>query len=302
VELALATDLPSVALRLSCRAPFDAAGLLAFLAQRALPGVEEVVDGYYRRTIWTAEGAAVAELSPQAEDVHLRLQGAGTSGSDSVADLCRRLFDLDTDPRVPAEVLALDPVLAPLVAARPGLRVPGTVDPWELAVRAVLGQQISVAAARTVAGRLVARLGAPLIQPYGSLTHLFPRPRDVADANLSGLGLTGRRIETLQTLARAMARGEIVLDRSADRGATVQALLAIPGIGPWTVAYIAMRALGDTDAFPATDLGLRVAAERLGLDARRLEERAERWRPWRAYAAIHLWSSLSVTNAKEVLA
>jgi AraC family transcriptional regulator of adaptative response / DNA-3-methyladenine glycosylase II len=291
-------DIPALAgngtitLRLTHRVPFDGSSLLTFLEHRALSGVEEVVDGRYRRTIWTANGPAVIELEPlpNAGQVLLRLQLEDLRGLSHIVQRCRQLFDLDADPDAVAETLSADETLAPLVAAHPGLRVPGTVDGWELAVRAVLGQQISVAAARTVAGRLVARLGTPLAVSQRSLTHVFPRPEVVADADLTGLGLTGRRVETLRTLARTVAEGTLVLDRGTDREETARILLALPGIGPWTVSYISMRALGDPDAFPSTDLGLRDAVQRLGIAATSLEKRAERWRPWRAYAAIHLWA------------
>src|SRR3954453_2455580 len=204
-----------------------------------------------------------------------------------VADLvarCRRLLALDADPVAVDDVLSADPLLAPLVSRRPGIRVPGTVDAFELAVRAVLGQQVSVGAARTFAARLVAQCGKPLDAPRGSLTHSFPTAETLADHPLDGVGLTGSRAASLRALADAVASGRVSLDATADREQARAALLALPGIGPWTGEYIAMRALRDPDAFPATDLVLRRA---LGTST----VRAESWRPWRAYAAMHLWQS-----------
>jgi len=197
------------------------------------------------------------------------------------------MFDCGADPEAIAAHLGTDPLLAGTVARRPGLRLPCAWDPFELAVRAVIGQQISVAGARTICGRVVARCGEVAEGRLTRLTRLFPTPAQLADADLDGLGLTGRRISTLQNLARAVADGDV--DLSAPRGPDTFAaeLTALPGIGPWTAQYIAMRALGEPDAFPATDLGLRKAAPDVDLNTR-----AEAWRPWRAYAALHLWSSL----------
>jgi AraC family transcriptional regulator of adaptative response / DNA-3-methyladenine glycosylase II len=202
---------------------------------------------------------------------------------------CWRLLDLDADPLAIGEVLSTEPFMAALVAARPGLRVPGAYDGFELAVRAVLGQQVSVAGARTLAGRLVQRAGKPLdCTPEGApLTHVFPTAEAVAEADLSGLGLTGARERTLRAVATAVAAGEIDLDGGGDPAETAERLLALPGIGPWTVAYIQMRALRDPDAFPETDLVLRRILERHGLD----RAATDAWRPWRAYAALHLWTS-----------
>ncbi|MDB5075874.1 MAG: DNA-3-methyladenine glycosylase 2 family protein, partial [Chloroflexi bacterium] len=183
---------------------------------------------------------------------------------------------------------------------QPGLRIPVAINGFEIAVRAILGQQISVAGARTLAARLVAKLGEPLAAPRGGLTHYFPTAAAVADADLAGIGLTGARIASLRALARAVAAGEIVLERTADRQETTERLLALPGVGPWTASYIALRALGDPDAFPAADLGLRRALERLGrpADARSIVAMAEAWRPWRGYATLHLWTSLANQGAK----
>ena len=199
---------------------------------------------------------------------------------------CRQLLDLDADACAINAVLAADGLLAPLVTARPGLRVPGTYDGFELAVRAVLGQQVSVPGARTLAGRLADRFGTRLPMPDSAPSVLFPGPADLADADLSGLGLTTARQATLRTLGAAVAGGTLELDHGADPQQTAARLAELPGIGPWTIAYILMRAVGDPDAFPAGDLGLRRALERLGGST----AEADRWRPWRAYAAVHLWT------------
>jgi AraC family transcriptional regulator of adaptative response / DNA-3-methyladenine glycosylase II len=211
---------------------------------------------------------------------------------------CRRLLDLDADPVAVSEAFLSDAALAPLVARRPGLRVPGSVDGPELAARAVLGQQVSVAGARTLAGRLVGARGealpGTLIGPDGPLTHLFPVPETVAGLEPGEIGLPAARHGALVGLARALGRGEISLDAGADRDEARRRLLALKGIGPWTASYVAMRALGDPDVFLPEDLGIRRASTRLGLPAspRGVEALAARWRPWRSYAAQHLWASL----------
>ena len=287
-------------LRLHYRPPFDALSLLAYLKQRALPGVEEVSEGCYRRTVVLPRSYGIMELEPleKANAVLLRVQLNELSDLSILVQRCRQLFDLDAVPSAIAEVLEVDPVLAPLVIARPGLRVPGAINGFELAVRAILGQQVSVAGARTLAGRLVSTLGVPLEQPRGALTHLFPSPEVIAQADLQGLGLTHSRTTALQALAHAVLEEGLVLERGADRERTMTQLRSIPGIGSWTASYIAMRALGDPDAFPGTDLGLRHALEQQGMasDARSIERRAEAWRPWRAYAAHHLWASLPTSQ------
>lgn len=286
-----------LALHLSYRPPFDAASLLVYLGQRALPGVEEVSSDCYRRTIVLPGSRGIIELEPQ-EKTHtilLRVQFDAVNDLSTLVQHCRHLFDLDGDPAAITAFLATDPFLAPLVTARPGLRLPGAIDGFELAVRAILGQQISGASVRTLAGRVVAALGEPLEQPHGTLTHFFPKPERIAQADLQGLGLTRSRMTTLQALARAVLKDGLILDRGADRERTRAHLLTLPGVGPWTAEYIAMRALGDPDAFPVTDLGLRHAFEQQGEGSspKQIERHAEMWRPWRAYAAHHLWASLS---------
>ena len=286
-----------VTVRLAFRPPLDWSGLLGFLAPRATPGVEAVADGVYRRTIAIGDGAGTIEVRAAAGEPHLlmRVRLARPERLLQVVARARRLFDLDADPVPIADHLAASPELAPLVARRPGLRVPGAWDAFELAVRAVLGQQVTVRGATTLAGRLVRAFGTPLDRAEDGLTHLFPRPEALADADLAALGLPRARAATIRALAGAVASGEVVLDASRGLEDAVARLAAVPGIGAWTPHYVAMRALGEPDAFPAADLGLRRA---LGNGAGRLAparvaERAEAWRPWRAYAVMHLWAGLA---------
>ena len=273
------------------------AGFLRFLAPRAIPGVEEVVENEYRRTIRHRGTAGVLVVAPARESAALALsvRGLDRAALAAAEHAVRRMLDLDADTAAIDRALAADPALAPLVAARPGLRAPGAYDGWELAVRAIVGQQVSVGAASTLAGRVVRAVGTPLDRPLGSLTHAFPLPGEVAAASLPGVGMPGRRVETLRAVGRAIATGSVALDGSVDAGTTRAALVALPGIGPWTANYISMRALGDPDAFPIGDVGLRRAAVRLGLpgDPRELAQVAERWRPYRTYAVHHLWASLA---------
>ena len=205
---------------------------------------------------------------------------------------CRALLDLDADPQAVLARLGGDPVIGALVRGAPGRRVPGHVDGNELALRAVLGQQVSVAAATTHAARLVAAYGEPLERPVGAVTHLFPAPAVLAGVDPAALAMPAARQRAFAGLAGALAHGEVRLDPGADRTAAMRALLALPGIGPWTAAYVAMRALGDTDAFLPTDLGVRRGLEALGHDGRPAAATAlaEEWRPYRAYAVQHLWA------------
>jgi AraC family transcriptional regulator, regulatory protein of adaptative response / DNA-3-methyladenine glycosylase II len=280
-------------LRLRHRAPLDAAGLLAFLGARAVPGVETwdaAGAETYRRVLALPHGPGVAMLAPGDGKDHVRCELRLSDLRDLAAAVqrCRRLLDLDADPVAVDDALAADPLLAPLVRRAPGRRVPGAVDGTELAVRAVLGQQVSVAGARTLAGRLTVALGAPL--PDGladdELTHAFPTAAAIAAADPTQMPLTRARAHALTTLCGAVADGSLALDPGADRDATRERLLTLPGIGPWTAEYVAMRALGDPDAFPATDLGVAKALERLGPGVD-----PDRWRPWRASAVQHLWAS-----------
>ncbi|HZV72479.1 MAG TPA: AlkA N-terminal domain-containing protein [Conexibacter sp.] len=301
---------PQLTLRLRHRAPLDVAGLLAFLGARAVPGVEawDPASGRYRRVLALPHGPGVATLAASAAGTgdHVRCELRLTDLRDLAAAVqrCRRLLDLDADPVAVDDALAADSLLAPLVRRTPGRRVPGAVDGAELAVRAVLGQQISVAGARTLAGRLTTALGEPLpdgVGPDDALTHAFPTATALAAADPATLPLTRARSHALVSLCGALADGSLALDPGADRDAARERLLTLPGIGPWTAEYVAMRALGDPDAFPATDLGVRRALEQLGHpgDPASAAQLAERWRPWRAYAVQHLWASLPAAHASQ---
>ena len=269
--------------------PFDGESLLAFLAARAIAGVEEVIGGTYRRTAALERGGGVVAATPEVAGVRCELRLDHPDDADDAAARCRRLFDLDADPGAIAAGLARDPLLAPLVRRRPGLRVPGAVDGFEMAARAIVGQQVSVAGARTVLGRLVAEHGEPLGEPDGGLTHRFPAPAALAEVDPAAFPFPRTRAEALVTVARLAAGGELRLDGQADPDEIRAALTAVRGVGPWTASYIAMRALGDPDAFLPGDVGIRHALGRLGPGAD-----DERWRPWRSYAVMHLWRSLDV--------
>jgi len=268
--------------RLAYRPPYDAAGLLAFLAGRAVPGVERATGGTYARTIRLDghAGALSVTPAPSGDALLARIRLSEPSLLARAVERVRRLFDLDAEPAAIAGHLSADPLLAPLVSRYPGTRVPGCWDPFELAVRAVLGQQVSVKGARTLAGRLAARFGERL--PGDEPNLLFPLPEALADAALEGLGLTGARQRTLRALAGAVTRGALSFQAPADELAA--RLVEIPGIGAWTAEYVAMRGLSEPDAFPSTDLVLKRAAAGARSDA---------WRPWRAYAAMLLWRSAS---------
>lgn len=297
-------------LRLPYRAPLDWSGLLAYFAGRALPGVEAVSEGAYRRTLRTPSGAlGWLEVRDAGDGRHLdlALHGRLSNACLTVVERVRGLFDLDADPALIVAHLSRDPLLAARLRQRPGLRVPGAWDGFELALRAVLGQQISVMAARTLAGRLVRACGEALpddlcaeLAPHG-LTHLAPTAPAVAAADLSGLGVTGARQVTLHVLAHAVASDALTLTPSADSAATLASLRALPGIGPWTASYIALRALRDPDAWPAEDLGLRRACAHDGAlpSVATLRQRAEAWRPWRGYAALALWLDDPIPPARQ---
>ena len=273
----------TITLRLRYRPPYHAASVLGWFAARSVAGIDAVSGETYTRTLRLPRGGALAELTPDGGQVRLRLTLGDLRDLTAAVQRCRRLFDLDADPEAVDALLGADPALAPLVARRPGIRVPGAADGFELAVRAVIGQQVSVAAARTLCGRLVAHLG----EPYGDW-RLFPTAATVAEADLSGIGLTRARATTVRALAAAVAGGTVELDAGADRPATEAALLALPGIGRWTASYVLMRALGDPNALPDTDLVLLRRAAALGIED--LAARSASWQPWRAYAAMHLWT------------
>jgi AraC family transcriptional regulator, regulatory protein of adaptative response / DNA-3-methyladenine glycosylase II len=290
-------DSGGISLRLPFREPFDADGMLRFLGTRAVAGVEHFDGEIYRRTLRLPHGAGTVALSDGGDHVFCVLKLEDLRDLGTAVQRCRRLLDLDADPAAVADVLGGDAMLGPIVRRSPGRRVPGSVDGSELAFRAVLGQQVSVAGACTLAGRLVARCGEPLpgsLVPEGDgLTHLFPGPEDVDGADLDRFGMPAARVEALRGLARAL-NGKISLDPGSNRDEVGRQLLGLRGIGPWTASYVGMRALGDPDAFLPTDLGVKQAIRRLGHvgDGRSVAALAERWRPWRAYATQHLWASL----------
>jgi AraC family transcriptional regulator of adaptative response / DNA-3-methyladenine glycosylase II len=279
-----------VALRMAFRPPYDWEHMRGFLASRALAGVERVDDRGYARTVACGAGHAVVRVSPLAGEntLELRVRGAAPGALFSLSSTARRMFDLAADPGRIVSALEHDPLLAPMVRTHPGLRIPGAWDPFECAVRAVLGQQVSVAAGRTFAERLVERTGHAVSTGEPGLTHLFPSPAALALADLDGLGLTSARIGALRALAGAVKDG---LDLSGSADDVIGALTALPGIGTWTAQYVALRGLGEPDAFLAGDLVLRRVASSSDapLSARALETRADAWRPWRGYAGLHLW-------------
>lgn len=282
-------------LRLAFRPPFDAEALLAFLAARAIPGVELVEDGTYRRSFAVEGVRSVLAVRARRGETHLRLEvpGAASRPLAALVERVRRLFDLDADPAAVAAVLGRDPAMAERVRARPGLRVPGAFDGFELAVRAILGQQVSVAAATTLAGRLARAFGEPLADPpHPGLARLFPAPEVLAEAPVERIGMPAARARAVRALAAEVAKGRLVLAAPGDAEAARARLRALPGVGAWTAEYVALRALGDPDALPAGDLGLRRALARGGrpVGARGLSRRAEAWRPFRSYAAVHLWA------------
>ena len=283
----------TLALRLPFRAPLCPDSLFGHLAATAVPGVEEWRDGAYRRTLRLPHGAGVVSLRPGATHVEAVLSLPDLRDLSAAIARCRRLLDLDADPVAVDTVLSEDPALAPVVARVPGRRIPRTVDEHELAVRAVLGQQVSTAAARTHAARLVRAYGEPVLDPAGGLTHLFPTSAALAALDPQALALPQARRRALTGLVEALAQGRVELGAGCDWSAARSSLLALPGIGPWTVETIAMRALGDPDAFLPGDLGVRLAAAQLGLPTAPagLAARSSRWRPWRAYAVQYLWST-----------
>jgi AraC family transcriptional regulator of adaptative response / DNA-3-methyladenine glycosylase II len=292
-----------IVLRLPYRAPLEAEELIAFLGARAVPGVEELIGHTYRRSLRLPHGQGVAELTPADGHIKAALHLDDLRDLGPAVQRCRRLLDLDSDPQAIAEHLQEDPLIGDLVKAAPGRRVPGHVDAHELAIRAVLGQQVSLAGAATLAGRLAQTHGERLDNPIGSVTHLFPSAERLARADIAnGTGMPASRGRAIRTLATALATSEIDLSAGADRARAQQQLLALPGIGPWTVSYIAMRALRDPDAFLPTDLGIKHALEHLGQDASPAGalKLAERWRPYRAAASQHLWGLLTKQAAPSV--
>ncbi|MEW2247986.1 AlkA N-terminal domain-containing protein [Streptomyces sp. NPDC006975] len=283
----------TLSLRLPFRAPLNPDNLFGHLAATAVPGVEEWRDGSYRRTLRLPYGHGIAALTPRPDHIACRLTLTDLRDLTVAISRCRRLLDLDADPVAIDDALRADPLLAPLVDKAPGRRVPRTVDEAEFAVRAVLGQQVSTAAARTHAARLATAHGEPVTDPEGGLTRLFPDPAALAAVDPETLAMPRTRRTTFTTLVRHLADGSLHLGVESDWAEARARLLQLPGFGPWTVDVIAMRALGDPDAFLPTDLGIRRAAAELGLPATpaALTARAAAWRPWRAYAVQYLWAT-----------
>lgn len=283
----------SITIRLAVRSPFDHDHLLSFLAARSVGGVESMRDGMYSRSVHLAGGPAVVDVHPSDDGVVATFHLSDLRDLASATARTRRLLDLDADPVAVAEVLAADPVLRDVVRVHPGLRSPGALDPHEAAVRAVIGQQVSVASARRTAENLTESFGRPLRQPIGRIDRVFPDMDTLAGVDPDRLGMPRARARTVVQLASALADGAIVLDAGTDRRRVIDALEAIPGIGPWTASYIVMRALSDPDVLLPSDAAVRAGAVRLGLPeaGSGLAEHARRWAPWRSYATHHLWSA-----------
>jgi AraC family transcriptional regulator of adaptative response / DNA-3-methyladenine glycosylase II len=282
-----------ITLRLPHRAPLNPSNLFGHLAATGVPGVEEWRDGAYRRTLSLPYGHGIVALTPQPDHIACRLSLTDPRDLTIAISRCRWMLDLDADTEAVDDQLRTDPLLAPIVDKAPGRRVPRTVDAAEFAVRAVLGQQVSTAAARTHAARLVIAHGTPVEDPEGGLTHLFPSSESLAALDPEALALPRSRRTTLTTLVGALAEGSLKLDPGSDWDLARAQLTALPGFGPWTVEVIAMRALGDPDAFLPGDLGVRRAAAGLGLPSTpaALTALTAAWRPWRAYAVQYLWAT-----------
>lgn len=290
---AAADPLTALSLRLPFRAPLAPDSLFGHLAATAVPGVEEWRHGAYRRTLRLPHGCGIVALRPQPDHVSCQLLLTDLRDLASAISRCRRLLDLDADPVAIADLLSSDGVLAPLVGKAPGRRVPRTVDPAEFALRAVVGQQVSISAARTHAARLAAAHGEPVSDPAGGLSRLFPDAAALAAADPDSLAMPRSRRESFAALSTALSEGRVDLSAGSDWHEARTQLAALPGLGPWTIETIAMRALGDPDAFPASDLGVRTGARLAGLpdNAQALTARAAAWRPWRSYAVQYLWAA-----------
>jgi AraC family transcriptional regulator, regulatory protein of adaptative response / DNA-3-methyladenine glycosylase II len=302
-RLGLGSGRSTISVRLPVREPFAFTPLLRFLEMRALPGIETIRftsddergAATYARSLFLPNGPAVVELLLSDEGVLATFHLSDLADLQAGIARCRRLLDLDADPLVIDHALAADPSLAPLVRATPGRRSPGAVDPHELCVRAVLGQQVSVAAARTLAARLVDRLGAPSPFAVDGITRMFPLDSVIAEQDPTTIGIPMARARALVGFSDALATGKISLDAGVDRVEAVKAMESLPGIGPWTASYVCMRSLSDPDVFLATDLAVRQGAGRVNLpsDQKPLDAHAQAWRPWRSYATHHLWGTQS---------
>ncbi|CAN5474581.1 AlkA N-terminal domain-containing protein [soil metagenome] len=279
----------AVTVRLAARRPFAVDDVFRFLATRAVPGIEVGDVASYRRTLRLPHGHGVVSLEPDDAAVRASFRLQDWRDLAPAVERVRRLLDLDADPTAVDHVLEACGVIGPLVRATPGRRVPGSVDPFETAVRAVVGQQISVAGARTVAGRIVAAAGERLAMADEHLTHVFPTPDGIMAVADEHLSMPATRRSTLRAVAAAVIEGSLALHHGADRDEVRGRLLGLRGVGPWTAEYVVMRGLHDPDAFLPTDLGVRHALERAGAHAGAVE----RWRPWRSYALHHLWASLA---------
>ncbi|MEZ2308871.1 DNA-3-methyladenine glycosylase [Paraburkholderia sp. RCC_158] len=287
-------------LELPYKAPFDWRRLLRFFSGRATPGVETVEDGAYRRAIeWAGDsGTLSVREHPRKRCLVASIEGPVSRHVDALAGPIAKMFDLHADPKKIGAALAADPWLAPLIDAAPGLRVPGAWSGFELVVRAIVGQQISVKGATTIIGRLVQRAGERIDgHPHDNTAWRFPTPQALAAVDLAQIGMPGKRVAALQGFAHAVATGDVPLDSAtADASELRAALLALPGIGPWTVEYVAMRAWRDPDAWPAWDLVLMqsiCARDPSLVRPTQQRTRTDAWRPWRAYAAMHLWNEVA---------
>ncbi len=285
----------SVCLRLGFRPPFDWDQITGFLRIRAIPGVEVVSANEYARSVAVGSYRGVLRVRPGKGDwLELEISNDASGELSRIVAGVRAVFDLGADPQRISEHLGDHRLLRKAVRRCPGLRVPGAWDPFELTVRAILGQQVTVRGATTLAGRIAARYGASIETDVAGIDRLFPRPEAMVEMEVAGQGMPTRRAETVRALAKTIERGERLFD--GEPSEFVDTLCGIPGLGPWTANYVAMRALGDPDSFPASDLGLRKAVaniERGGMPtAAQLERTAESWRPWRSYAAMYLWKSL----------
>ena len=288
-----AADADEVVLRLSFRPPYDWPQVRDFLAARAVPGVERVDERGYARTVKSdSDQAIVCVRALDREDaLELRVRGAAPTMLFQISSTARRMFDLAADPTRIATSFKTDDLLAPLVKRRPGLRIPGAWDAFECAVRALLGEHLDVAAARTLAARIVGRAGEPISEAVEGLTHFFPTPAALATADLSGLGLAASRVAAIRALARATHEGKV--DFTANVEEIMATLATLPGFDAAAAEYVALCALGEPDAFPRGDLIVRrmAGSQRKPLTARELDARMEAWRPWRGYALIHLWQA-----------
>lgn len=277
-----------VTLRLAVRQPFHVDGLLEFLGGRSITGVERIDGRTYARVLRLPHGLGAVQLTLHDDHVACELELDDLRDTAVAVQRCRRLLDLDADPLAIDEVLSADPLLVPLVAGAPGLRLPSQVDGFEVAVRAIVGQQVSVAGARTILGRFAEAYGTPVafdLAASHGLTHAFATPEALAEADDTALSMPRSRARALIGISQAVADGKLELDPGADRDAVRADLVALPGIGPWTADYICMRALAHPDVMLETDLIIRRMLERHGVEP----ERTERWKPWRSYAAMHLW-------------